>query len=346
MSRVVVAIATPLEPELVERIATVDKRVEVLYEPDLLPRTRYPGDHRGVAITRYRDAQGRWDELLASAEVLFGLPGDSADGLRDVVRRSDRLRWVHGTAAGAGEQLAAAKLEPAELDRVAVTTSAGVHAVPLAEFALLGLLAFAKGLPRLLADKAERRWDHYPVGELRGRTVLVVGLGGIGREVVRLASAFGMRTLGIKRTGGDVPHLDELHPPERLRELLPRADGLVVTLPITDATRGLLDREALGLLPRGATLVNVGRGAVVDEDALVDALREGSLAGAALDVFAVEPLPEESPLWELPNVLLAPHTMALSVHENERIVELFCDNLRRYLRGEPLRNRVDPEHYY
>jgi phosphoglycerate dehydrogenase-like enzyme len=342
-----VAIATPLEPELVERIAAVDDRVEVLYEPELLPPPRFPSDHRGnPSFRRDADGQARWEELLASADALFGLPGDSAEGLRDVVRRSERLRWVQGTAAGAGEQLAAAELTPAELERVALTTSAGVHAVPLAEFALFGLLAFAKGLPRLERDKSERRWGHYTVDELRGRTVLVLGLGGIGREVVRLASAFGMRTVGIRRTAGEVPHLDELHPPARLRELLPDADAVVVTLPITKATLELLDREALALLPPHAVLVNVGRGAVVDEEALADALREGRLRGAALDVFAQEPLPPESPLWELPNVLLAPHTAALSVHENERIVELFCDNLRRYLRGDELRNRVDPEHYY
>ena len=155
-----------------------------------------------------------------------------------------------------------------------------------------------------------------------------------------------MRTVGIRRTGGEVPRLDELHPPERLRELLPRANGLVVSLPLTRGTRGLLGRDAFALLPKGAVVVNVGRGGVVDEAALVEALREGGLAGAALDVFAEEPLPRESPLWELPNVLLAPHTAALSIHENERIVQLFCDNLRRHLRGEPLRNRVDPEHYY
>ncbi|HEX6702757.1 MAG TPA: hypothetical protein VF101_18670, partial [Gaiellaceae bacterium] len=182
MSNVVVAIATPLQHELVAWIAQVDDRVEVLYEPDLLPPPRYPSDHRGqLGFRREEEAQARWDELLASAEVLFGLPGDSPEGLREIVRRSERLRWVHATAAGAGEQLAAAELTPAELDRVAVTSSAGVHAVPLAEFALLGMLAFAKGLPRLLRDKAERHWDHYVVDELRGRTVLVLGLGGIGR---------------------------------------------------------------------------------------------------------------------------------------------------------------------
>ena len=321
MSRVAVAVDFDLEPELLARIAAVDERVELL------------------------DASAP----LTDAEVVLvgDLPRSLPDALRELVRGGgSRVRWVHSIWAGAGEQVALAELTPEELERVTITTSAGVHATPLAEFALLGLLAFVKDLQRLLRDKAERRWDHYPVGELRDRTVLVLGLGGIGREVVRLASAFGARTIGIKRTPGEVPHLDELHSPDRLHELLPRADAVVVTLPSTAATRALLGREALALLPRGAIVVNVGRGAVIDEEALVDALRDGRLAGAALDVFAHEPLPRESALWELPNVLLAPHTMALSVHENARVVDLFCDNLRRYLRGEPLRNRVDPEHYY
>jgi phosphoglycerate dehydrogenase-like enzyme len=321
MSRIPVAVTLELEAELRERIAAVDERIELL-DPSA---------------------------PLAEAEVVLlgAMPRDVPDALRDAIRAdASRVRWIHSNWAGAGEQVAAAELTADELEHVAITTSAGIHATPLAEFTLLGLLAFAKDLPRLERDKAERRWDHYPVGELRGRTVLVLGLGGIGREVVRLASAFGMRTLGIKRTPGDVPHLDELHPPERLGELLPRADALVVALPSTKATRGLVDGAALALLPRGAIVVNVGRGAVVNEDALVAALRDGRLAGAALDVYAQEPLPPESPLWELPNVLLAPHTMALSVHENERVVELFSDNLRRYLRGDPLRNRVDPGHYY
>jgi phosphoglycerate dehydrogenase-like enzyme len=321
MSCVPVAVALDLEPELLAQIAAVDERVELL------------------------DAS----TPLADAEVaLVGTPpGHLPEVLREAVRSvGSRLRWVQSTWAGAGEQYAEAELTPDELDRVALTTSAGVYATPLAEFALLGLLAFAKDLPRLLRSQAERRWDRFVMAELRDWTVLVLGVGGIGEEVARLASAFGAHTIGVKRTPGKVPHVDEVHSTDRLRELLPRADGLVVTLPLTAATRGLLDGEALSLLPSHAVLVNVGRGAVVDEEALVEALRAGRLAGAALDVFAVEPLPAESPLWGLPNVLIAPHAAGQSVHDDERLVELFCDNLRRYLRGEPLRNRVDPEHYY
>jgi phosphoglycerate dehydrogenase-like enzyme len=285
--------------------------------------------------------------MMSAADVLFGIPGDSPQGLAEAVRSSTRLRWVQATAAGAGEQVGAAGLTAGELGRVIVTSAAGVHAGPLAEFALLGLLAFTKDLPRLLADQRAHRWGHYPLDELRGRTLLIVGLGQIGAEVARLASALGMRVIGLNRTGASQwPHVEEVAGIEALRDWLPEADAIVISLPLTDATRGLIDGAAITAVKPGATLVNIGRGAVVDEDALVEALREGRLAGAMLDVFAEEPLSANSALWDLPNVLLSPHTAALSVRENERIVSLFVENLRRYLRGDDLLNRVDPQLLY
>ena len=343
-----VAIATPLEAELVASIRAVDERLEVLYEPDLLPATRYRGDHKGVdGFSRDAEAERRWQDLLGKAEVLFGLPGDSPAGLAGVVRSNPELRWVQGTAAGTGEQLKAAELTEAELERVAITSASGVHVDPLAEFCLLGLLAFTKGLPRLQADQRADRWDHYPVAELQGGTLLILGLGAIGTEVARLAKSFGMRTLGINRRGcSDSPHVDEAHATHDLHDLLGRADALVVTLPLTEETMGILDAHAIGHIKPGAIVVNVGRGELIDQQALIGALREQRLAGAALDVFATEPLPADSALWDLPNVLVSPHTAALSIHENERISELFTENLGRYLRGEDLLSRVNPKLFY
>jgi phosphoglycerate dehydrogenase-like enzyme len=341
-------VATPLEPELVERIASVDRRLDVVFAPELLPSPRYPGDHRGdPGFTRTPTDQRRWEELVAEADVLFGVPGDTPDGLADAVRRAPGLRWLQATAAGAGQQVRAAGLSRDELRRVAITTASGVHAGPLAEFVLLGLLMFTKELPRLEADKADRRWTDRPVRELRGATLAVVGMGEIGRAVARLASELGMRVVGVSRSGDARGQpVAAMYTPDQLHLAVAGADALAVTLPLTDATRGMVDRAALASLAEGAIVVNVGRGAVVDEDALVDLLRSGHLAGAALDVFATEPLPPENPLWDLDNVLITPHTAALSVHENARIVELFADNLRRYLDGEPLRNRVDPDDFY
>ncbi|MGI8702364.1 MAG: D-2-hydroxyacid dehydrogenase [Nocardioidaceae bacterium] len=342
------AIVTPLEPDLVARIANVDERLDVRYQPDLLPPVRFPGDHRGSdTFRRTDDQERRWATLLGEAEVLFGVPGDSARGLAEVVSVNPTLRWIQGTAAGVGEVVRRAGLTEDALARVAITSASGVHAGPLAEFAIFGLLAFTRELPHLLADAQARRWEHYPVGELAGRTLLVVGLGAIGREVARLAAAFGMRVLAVNRTGkADVGSVDEIHPTSALAELLPIAHAVVVTLPLTEETQGLLDAAAIGRMQTGAIVVNVGRGGVIDEEALIPALQDGRLAGAALDVFTIEPLPEDSPLWRLPNVLISPHNAALSVRENERLVDLFSGNLRRYLRGEKLVNLVDPDLFY
>lgn len=210
--KVVVAIATPLEPALVTRIGAVDDRLEVRYDADLLPPLRFPGDHRGVeSFRRSHEQEHRWQTMLAEAEVLFGMPGDSGPGLADAVRTGDRLRWLQATAGGAGEQVRAAELTTEERERVLITRPGGAHAGPLAEFAILGLLAFTKDLPRLLADKRERRWEHHPVADLAGATVLVVGLGSVGTEVARLAKALGMRVLAVNRSGHtDSPYVDEI----------------------------------------------------------------------------------------------------------------------------------------
>jgi phosphoglycerate dehydrogenase-like enzyme len=350
MTRTQVLIASPLEAELAVRIQAADPRAEVLFEPDLLPPARYPGDHRGdPSFARDAEGEARWRALLDRAEVLFGVPEDSTEGLAEVVNGLPRLRWVHATSAGAGEQVGKAGLTPDALERVVITTSSGVHAVPLAEFAILGLLAVAKELPRLIEDQRARAWPEVrrPVRELSGQTLFLLGLGEIGREVARLGKALGMRTVGFRRTEGPPPEwVDEVHGPQRLTELAGQADAMVVSLPMTEQTAGLVDRATIERLPASCIFVNIGRGGVVDEPALIDALRDRRIAGAVLDVFATEPLPADSPLWTLPNVLVTAHAAALSARENERIAELFADNLRRYLDGRPLRNVVEPGVYY
>jgi phosphoglycerate dehydrogenase-like enzyme len=333
MTRVV--IATPLEPELVDRLRAVDGRLDIAFAPDLLPPPRWASDHIGdLSFVRTPEQEARFTELVAGAEIVLGYPREDPVQIAWLVRTAPGLRWVQATFAGAGQQLAAAGLSREDVERIAWTSSSGIHATPLGEWALFGILALAKGVPRLEADKHERRWGHYPVDEICGTTVLVVGLGAIGREIARLAEVFGMHVLSTTRTEGD------------LDELLPRADSVVITLPLTDETRGLFDRRRFGLMKPGAIFVNIGRGPVVDEAALVDALRSRQLRGAALDVYATEPLPADSPLWELDNVILSPHTAAQSIYENERIVELFAENLRRYLAGEELQSRIRTDLFY
>jgi phosphoglycerate dehydrogenase-like enzyme len=349
-----ILVATPLEAELVDRIRQVSSDVNVLHEPELLPPPRYPADHQGDPNFR-RDAaaERRFAGLLGQADVLLGVPSETPESLAAVVRANSRLRWIQAMTAGAGDVVRRAGLTEAELERVIVTTSSGVHGAQLAEWACFGLLAFTKNLPRLLADKEARRWSHYAVRELQGQSLLLIGLGGIGRAVAERAAALGMRVVGVRRSlavAADAERplgpFDQVHGPEALPTLVPAADAVVLALPGTPGTNGLFNRALIDRLPAHAIVVNVGRGSTIDEAALIDALSEGRIAGAALDVSSIEPLPQDSPLWKLPNVLISPHTASVTSAENGRIVDLFCDNVRRFLQGRPLRNVVDIRHYY
>jgi phosphoglycerate dehydrogenase-like enzyme len=178
----------------------------------------------------------------------------------------------------------------------------------------------------------------------------VVGVGAVGGEVARIGKALGMTVIGVKRHVGGLDaralHLDELHPPEELHEVLERAEYLVLITPHTGETEKMIGSTELTLLPKGAILINIGRGALVDEPALIEALRSKHLGGAALDVFAEEPLPQDSPLWEMSNVLVSPHSGSTSDRENTRLTDLFCENLRRYLAEEPLLNVLDTKKLY
>jgi phosphoglycerate dehydrogenase-like enzyme len=224
---------------------------------------------------------------------------------------------------------------------VRVTTSAGASARAVAQMAILFLLALSRDLRARLDAQREHRWAPARGDDLAGKTVAVVGLGPIGLEVARLAAALGMHPIGLRRTpAGTEPC--ETWPLSRLGEALARADYVVLALPLTPDTRHLIDATALARLPRHARLVNVGRGELVDEEALAAALREGRLGGAALDVFEQEPLATTSPLWDLPGVLVTPHVAAATQATHDDAVELFLENLGRWRRGEPLSNEVLP----
>ncbi|MCW0213362.1 MAG: D-2-hydroxyacid dehydrogenase [Pseudonocardia sp.] len=347
--RLRVVLATPLEEELCVLIEDAEPRIELVRDHSLLPSQRHPGDHSGDPDwTRTPEQQARFDELLATADVLYGIPDVDVRALRRVVEANPGLRWVQTMAAGGGASVRAAGLSEEQLARITFTTSAGVHGGPLAEFALFGLLAGAKSLPRLRRHQAAHDWaDRWFMGQLEHQTVLVVGLGGIGIEVARRLQVFGTTVIGTSRHGGAPPEfVDEVVHPDELEAAVGRVDGIVVTLPGTAATEKLISAAVLDAVRPGATLVSVGRGTVIDEDALVGALRDGRIGFAALDVVAVEPLPADSPLWDLPNVILSPHTAALDEAEDRRIAELFADNARRLLDGEPLRNVVDTVEFY
>jgi phosphoglycerate dehydrogenase-like enzyme len=347
-SRLRVVAAAPITEELVELVVSKEPRIDFVRDQSLLRPMRYPGDHSGPpGFERSASDQKRYDDLVDTAEALYGLPDESSTQLARTVNANPALRWVHAMPAGAGGQLRSARLTDEQLERVVVTTSAGVHAEPLAEFAVFGLLAAAKTLPRLTEQKSNHLWsERWQMKHLFQQTILVVGLGSIGRATAAKLAALGVRVIATSRHGASAPGVAEVIHPDRIAATVPSVDGVVVTLPGTDATRGMISAGVLAALKPGATVVNVGRGTVIDEEALVESLRSGRVGFAALDVFEKEPLPSNSPLWSLPNVLISPHTSALNDRIDHDIAQLFAENATRYLDGEPMRNVVDTVEFY
>ncbi len=302
-----------------------------------------------------------------NAEDLAGVM-DGVDvlyALRVLPRPQDapRLRWVQLHSAGIDHALHEALYTSGD---VTFTTASGIHAVNVAEYVMAQILAVSHRLPRMFEDKAAAQWTEdrqtrYLPHELRGATLGVVGYGSIGREVARLGQAFGMSVLAVKRnlrqladdgyclpgTGDPEAEIPErLYPIQALHSFLGECDYVVLTLPLTEASYHLIDAAALAAMKPTAVLINISRGDIVDEKALVAALEKGTLGGAALDVFNTEPLPPDSPLWKLPNVLISPHISGFTPLYNERAADLFAENLRRYVVGEPLLNVVDQDQGY
>ncbi|MBA2810601.1 D-2-hydroxyacid dehydrogenase [Streptomyces sp. KM273126] len=346
--RLRVAVAAPLSDENRARLQELEPRIDLVVDPSLLPPMRWPADFAGDPAWRRNPAQQRaYEEALDSADALYGIPDVDPKALTRAVRANPRLRWVHTMAAGGGGQVKAAGLSDEELDRVVFTTSAGVHGRPLAEFAVFGVLAGAKDLPRLTRQQRDREWSgRWPMGQVNQQTVLVLGLGGIGRVVAAALHALGAKVIGTSRRDITVPGVSAVIHPDRIVVAAPLLDAVVNTLPGTATTEHLLGKRFFDALRPGATLVNVGRGTVVDESALVDALDAGRVGLAVLDVFETEPLPAHSPLWDHDRVLVSPHTAALDPGEDRRIAELFAANATRLLDGHDLLNRVNTVEFY
>jgi phosphoglycerate dehydrogenase-like enzyme len=257
------------------------------------------------------------------------------------VRKAPRLQWLHVFNAGIDHPIYTEMLERG----VRLTTSSGTAAEPIAQTAMAGVLWLARNFPRWQAAQRTHVWDPMRGADaprdLNQQTVLIIGLGHIGNEMARLAKVLRMKVIGVRR-GSRQPddHADEVHRAEALNGLLPRCDWLVVACPLTPETRGMINTERLALLPCGARIVNIARGEIVDERALIAALQSGHLAGAYLDVFEKEPLPADSPLWDMPNVIVTPHNSSAAAGNDERVFEMFLDNLARWHRGQALRNEV------
>jgi len=332
-----VVICSFLEPELVARIGAVED-VKVEYRPDLLPVPRYTCDHSAPARDLTPSQLDEWRALVAGADVTFDFdwldPSTMAEGCPN-------LEWIQGTSAGIGALMRRTQIDQSG---ILVTTASGVHAAPLAEFALLGALYFTKDLPRLARSQREHHWERFTSRQLQGRRALVVGLGSVGREVARRFALQGVEVWGLGRDGRtyDVEGVSGFVSRVDLDEALEDIDVLVLASPLTAETDSMIGAAQIAKLRSDAIVINISRGQLIDQEALTSALSKGRLAGACLDVFAVEPLPADDPLWELDNVLISPHSASTVASENEDLVTLFLENLDLWRRGELLRNVYDP----
>jgi phosphoglycerate dehydrogenase-like enzyme len=294
-----------------------------------------------LVVPTVRDGALTWRGDPARAEVCcfsedFWQDADQRRAVLPALFAIDGLRWFHTFSAGVDSPVFQVLIDRGTL----LTNSSGASAPSIAQYVLAMMLYRTKRIEEWREGQRRHAWERVAASELTGQTAGIVGTGAIGGEVARLAQAFGMRVLGVRRSGKPARHVDEMLPMRRLPALLKRSDFVVLACPLTKETQGLIDERELRAMKPTATLINVARGRVVDEPALVRALREGWIAGACLDVFHMEPLPPDSPLWDMPNVVVTPHNSGFSPLNMERSMAIFLDNLARFAAGKKLRNLV------
>ncbi len=330
-----VLIASFLESEHIERIRAEVPQVELVYRPDLIGAPQYQAHHTAI-IERSPQQEAEWRQLLAQADILFDFDHTHR---QDLPTLAPKLKWIQATSAGIGQFV---KRYHYDKQGWIFTTASGVHARPLAEFCLMAMLMFIKNYPLMDELKRAHQWQRFNNTELRGMTVGIIGLGRIGIDLAQVCKFFSMRVLGCRRTLSNTPAtVDKLYAPNQLDEILPQVDFLVLCTPHTPETDGLINAERIRRLKPGSVLINIARGAILDQVALTQALREGHLRGAALDVTDPEPLPPNSPLWDMPNVIISHHSASTADTENGKLTDLFIRNLQAYLAGRPLENLLD-----
>lgn len=289
------------------------------------------------------DSYAALPDMIAQtqAEVVYSVRFAGTAGFpREAVLNSGSVKWV--SVGGSGTD----HLQTWDTDRVTVTNAAGVAADMMAEYTIGALLHFNLDFPRFRAAQTARRWVAGTVTPIEGKTIVIVGLGHTGQAIARRAKGLGMRTIGVRARPTDTPFVDEVHPTADLDVVLAKADCVALCVPLLDATRGMIGPTQVAMMKSDAVLVDVSRGGVVDQTALVSAMANGDLKGAALDVFETEPLPDTSPFWDMQNVIVTPHCSSVFDGWALKSVTMFCDNLDRYIANEPLQNIVDPRRGY
>jgi len=331
MEKCTIVLTNPISEESRHEILSVKPNNIQLIDINALSRREYKGE---------AEAKAELDKILLETDVVYG-----GRWPPNLLQRAPHLKWLQVTSAGV-DRYVTAELKDSQ---VILTNVSGIHATPIGEFVLTFMLMFAKKMPYAYEIKQKKQWDRYAASVLRGKTVGIVGLGHIGKEVARLSKAFGMQVIATRRAAKTMTktrNVDMLLPSSWLPKLLSQSDFVVITLPLTDETRNMFSDAQFRLMKESAYIINIGRGPIIDEPALIRALDENQIAGAGLDVFSQEPLPAISPLWEMPNVIMTPHVSGGQEDYEKEANKIFCANLRRFLEGKRLMNVVNKKTGY
>lgn len=356
MNKVNVLMVSPisLSDNFMEIVAAVDPRISVKNGSGSFVEELWRSGKKGQFVDLLEEIARRTsalhpyqkpeslDTLLAQAEVIWGVVLFP----ENLLSRTPKLKWL---------QLGGTGIDPYKPmgifnGQITVTNSRGTQAIPIAEYVLYYMFILAKNARRLMDNQRNKRWDPFLSQELRDKTVGIIGLGAIGTEIARLTKGIGMRVIATRRSAttkeSGVFDIDEIYPTSCLHEMLSESDYVVVAVPLTPETQSVIGEKELRLMKPTAYLINIGRGETLDQSAVTRAIKEGWIAGAGLDVFEVEPLPSDSELWELPNAIISAHASGASDRRSERVINMFCDNLKRYLAGEKLLNVIDIKRGY
>jgi D-2-hydroxyacid dehydrogenase (NADP+) len=329
MDNVNVVLLIPVTPLNQSQIQAVSPRLNIIDASPLMPRLLPDQNPPGPS------AEQELDRRLAQAEILYGFRFPP-----HIVSRAPRLKWMQAVSAGV-EQVLTAEIAASQ---VILTNVSGIHMVPISELVFGLILSYTKKLGRAAHNQKNKQWDRYSSTTLDGKTLGILGLGHIGRRISRIARALGMRVVATRRhvrQMGRARYVDAVYPRERLLDMLAECDFVVDCLPLTSETLNFIGEKELRAMKSTAFLVNIGRGSTIDESALVQALQKKWIAGAGLDTFQQEPLPPESPLWDLPDVIITPHMSGSTDDYMNKAAAVFCDNLKHYLSGRRLNNIVD-----
>ena len=337
--------ASFIEKKYVDYVKEKFPDLKIIYRTDLIGKPRYPGDHIGFPTHHDSSTQKEWLNLVGMADIIFGFDNNLDPNL-DLYAK--KVKWIQATSSGLGGYLSKNRYL-IKMPNTRFTTARGIHATPLAEFCIMAILMWSKNYFKAELLKSKKNWQRFSTNDISNQIVGIVGVGAIGSEIAKHCKYFNMNVFGIKNKVAPNPtdlYIDRFFDKSDLREMAKLIDYLILVAPQTSETNEIVNSKIFDVMKSSSYLINIGRGSLINENHLVSAIKNNTISGAALDVFSKEPLPRDSELWTLKNLILFPHSASTTFGENKRITHLFCRNLENFLNNKPLINQFNAENLY